>query len=135
VIDVLLPRGTSQAAVLGSFDAATGAFARVPFVSLEPAAVAAAAPAPAPAAPAAPAAPRLAVVDVAGQTVTVSGRLPGLAPLRLGEILGPDGTTPVARLVVVRILEDGFVGDVVDGAGAVRPGAAVRFPGPEGDRP
>ncbi len=36
VIDVLLPRGADQRAVLGSFDAKTGELAKLPFVELRP---------------------------------------------------------------------------------------------------
>jgi carbohydrate-binding DOMON domain-containing protein len=115
VVDVLLPPGSDQKAVLGSFDARSGAFARVPFVSLE----AEAAPPPPP-----PPSPTWAVVDVADRTVTIAGPTAGLAPLRLGRVLDASGQA-VGRVVIVRVLEGGLACDVVDGE--VQRGAAVTF--------
>src|SRR5262249_43922440 len=114
VIDVLLPRGASQSAVLGSFDAKTGELARVPFVTLEESP----APAPAPAA--------WTVIDVADTAVTVGGPVGGLAPMMIGRVLDADGAT-VARVVVVKVLEAGIVASVVDGGERIKRGAAVRF--------
>jgi len=119
VIDVLLPDGpdgVDQRKVLGSFDAAAGTWARVPFVGGT-----AAPPPPAPTPPA------LTVADVADRTVTVAGDVTGLAPLMIGRVLDADGAT-VARIVVVRVLDKGFVADVSDGAEHIRRGATVVFP-------
>jgi len=121
VLDVLLPRGADQRAVLGSFDRKTGEFARVPFVDLEPGPAAAAV-----AAPDAGPSVGLVVADVAGSTVSMSGAAAGLKPMMIGFVLGADGA-PVARVVIVRVLDGGVVADVVDGADRIVRGAAVRF--------
>lgn len=118
VIDVLLPRGANQRAVLGSYDGKTGAFARVPFVDLEPS--------PPKLAPDAGPPPAPTVVDVAGSTVSIGGATAGIKPMMIGFVLDADGGT-VARIVVVRVLESGLVADVVDGADKIKRGAAVRF--------
>jgi hypothetical protein len=112
VVDVLLPRGASQRDVLGSFDARSGAYARIPFVGG------------APAGPAKLPAAEWSVVDVSGTTVTVSGPVAGLAPMRIGRVLDATGAT-VARIVVTRVLDAGVVADVLDGG--VRRGAKVMF--------
>lgn len=128
VVDVLLPPGADQKAVLGSFDAATGAWARVPFVYAEAPAPPAAAPVPSPAPP-----PALAVADVARDLVTVSGPVAGLRPMQIGRVLGPDGAT-VARIVIVKLLPDGLVASPIEGRENVARGSPVRFdepaPGP-----
>jgi hypothetical protein len=116
VIDVLLPRGADQKAVLGSFDAASGAFARVPFVSLRPA--------PAIAAPAPPPAPGFRVVDVDGETVTLAGDPRGIQPMMIGRVLDVRGAT-VGRVVVARVLEAGVVATIVEGR--AERGAAVQL--------
>jgi len=54
---------------------------------------------------------------------------PGVALDHVGEVLGPDGT-PVARLVVVRVLEGGLVCNALAGGEAIQRGAAVRFGAP-----
>ncbi|HSB21213.1 MAG TPA: glucodextranase DOMON-like domain-containing protein [Anaeromyxobacteraceae bacterium] len=130
VVDVLLPPGVDQKAVLGSFDAATGAFARVPFVYAEP---------PPPAPPLAPsvgpaeqarsrgaAPPALTVADVSGDMVSISGPPAGIKPMQLGRVLGPDGAT-VARIVVVQVLDKGLVASAVDGREKIERGARVEF--------
>jgi hypothetical protein len=130
VVDVLLPPGVDQKAVLGSFDAATGALARVPFVQVEPErgppAVAPAHPAPGPGAE--PAA-ELSVADVADTLVSLSGSARGLESLRLGRVLGPDGAT-VARVVVIQVVEGGVVARAVEGSDRIARGARVRFDPP-----
>lgn len=133
VVDVLLPPGVDQRAVLGSFDAASGAWARVPFVQVrEPASPEVTAPS-TPAAPPPAAGPAFTVVDVAGDLVTLSGPGEGLAPLRIGRVLG-DGGEALGSVVVSRVLGGGAVASVVDGKGAIRRGARVVFePGPGAD--
>lgn len=149
VVDVLLPASVDQKAILGSFDAKTGAFARVPFVvdgpggpRLEtplpplpsPAALAPpAAPLPPSLRPAPPTGPAavpgstaLVVADVAGDMVSVSGQAAGVAPMRLGRVLGPGGET-VARLVVIHVVDGGLVARVVEGRERVERGAKVSF--------
>jgi len=130
VVDVLLPPGVEQKAVLGSFDAATGALARVPFVAVEPGPGApAVAPAPAAQAPGTPPAlpaTELSVADVAGTLVSMSGPAQGLEPLRLGRVLGPDGST-VARLVVIQVVEGGVLARAAEGSDRIVRGARVRF--------
>ncbi len=134
VVDVLVPAGVDQKAVLGSFDSATGAFARVPFVYAEPP------PQPGPVTPsvASPqgersrgtptsaAAPTLTVADVSGDMISISGPPAGLRPMQLGRVLGLDGST-VARIVVVQVLERGLVASAVDGRERIERGATVLF--------
>lgn len=141
VVDVLLPPGADQKAVLGSFSVKDGTFARVPFVHAEghppPVARAASAPEAPPVVEAAPVAAKgtapvptagLRVVDVSGDMISVSGPVAGLKEFQLGQVLGPTGA-PVARVVILRVLEAGLVATVVDGRGRIEPGAAVRFDG------
>lgn len=124
VVDVLLPAGADQRAVLGSFDAASGAWARVPFVQAR-----AEGAAEAPAAPAAAAAPpAFTVVDVSGSLVTLSGPGEALAPLRIGQVLGPAGEV-VGAVVVTRVVGGGVVATVAEGGDAIRRGAKVVFDG------
>ena len=142
VVDVLLPRGADQKALLRSFTA--DSFARVPFVALEeppspgaPAAVPAEAAAasnppseasapPAPEKPKPPPAPELKVSFVAGNMISLAGTVPGLEPMQFGEVLGADGN-PVARVVVVQVVEGGVVVSAVEGAEKIKSGARVRF--------
>jgi hypothetical protein len=52
--------------------------------------------------------------------------------MQLGQVLGPRGE-PVARLVVVQVLEKGAVASLVPGGGPISAGARVTFqtmPGP-----
>lgn len=134
VVDVLLPAGADQAAVLGSFDAASGAFARVPFVYGEPPATAAAPP-PAgdPAEGGAGAVPTaglvLTVADVSGDLATLAGPITGLAPLRIGRVLG-EAAAGEGRVVIERVLESGVLARIVAGREHVRWGARVRFDPP-----
>jgi len=133
VVDVLLPPGVDQREVLGSYQAVSGAWARVPFVYAQP-----------PGAPTPPGAsldaaattPRteFKVVDVSGTTVTVAGPVKGLQPMQLGQVLGPKGE-PVARLVIVQLLDKGVVASVVDGADRIAAGAQVRFEKPGASAP
>jgi carbohydrate-binding DOMON domain-containing protein len=126
VIDVLLPRGADQRAVLGSFDETSGRLARVPFVGGAAVAVGPSATAAVAVAPVAAPASAYAVVDVADGVVTVSGPSAGLAPLRLGRVLDAKGQT-VARIVVTRVLERGVVASVVEGGDHIQRGAPVDF--------
>jgi len=132
VVDVLLPPGADQAAVLGSYDAAAGTFAKVPFVYgvLPPPVAEPVASQAAPVAPAVPVSPPvLRVADVSGTLVSISGPVDGRRPMQIGRVVGPDGAT-VARVVVVQVLEGGLVANAVEGRENVRPGAAVLFDGP-----
>jgi hypothetical protein len=122
VLDVLLPPGADQKAVLGSFDPATRTFARVPFV------YAVAPPAP-PVADAARLVAALSVADVAEDVVSISGPVAGLKPLQLGSVLAPDGST-AARIVVIQLLDAGLVARVVEGKERVVRGARVVFEAP-----
>jgi len=124
VVDVLLPPGADQKAVLGSFEA--GQFARVPFVSAQPIAAAAAAQKPAPAKPAGRV---LSVEYIAGNMVSISGAVDGLKPMQFGQVLGADGA-PVARVVIVQILETGIVASAVENRESIKAGARVRFEAP-----
>lgn len=154
VLDVLLPPGVDQKKVLGSSDAKTGAWARVPFVYPEapraiapaaaaPVASAPAAPAPvssagsapataapAPTAPAAPsksAAPAgLTVTDIAGNLVTVSGPVAGLKPMQFGRVLDGDGRI-VAHLLITKVLEGGVLAQPVASREKILRGARVVF--------
>lgn len=154
VVDVLLPANIDQKAVLGSFSANDGTFARVPFVhavappapsAAAPALTAAAAPvagvaaapvaaAVAPAPVAAPAAvltipAGLKVVDVSGDVVSITGPTAGIKEFQLGQVVGPGGAT-VARVVVLRVYDGGLAATVVEGRSRIERGAAVRFDGP-----
>ena len=127
VVDVLLPPGADQAAVLGSFDAATGAFARVPFVDGEPSPAAVAErPQPADGAGAAATGPVLAVADVSDDLATLAGPTAGLAPLQIGRVLGAEGATE-GRVVIERVLEGGVLARIVAGREHVQPGVRVGF--------
>jgi carbohydrate-binding DOMON domain-containing protein len=132
VVDVLLPPGADQRAVLGSFDAASGTFARVPFVDAR-ATVAGAAPAPAPAPPEPPGS-LLRIVDVSGDVVTLSGAVEGIVPLQIGRVLGEGGAT-VARVVVARVVGGGLVANVVEGRERIARGARVAFDPPPAATP
>ncbi len=69
------------------------------------------------------------IADVAGDLVTIAGPTAGLGPLRIGRVLGPDGT-PVAKVVIGRVLEGGITASVVEGREKIVRGAVVRFDGP-----
>jgi glucodextranase-like protein len=136
-VDVLLPKGVDQRAVLGSFEEKTGAFARVPFVHAEPPPAAPSTSADATAvsrerAGDASASGRvrrtvsLVVSEVSGELVTLEGAVAGLGPMRLGRVLAPDGST-VARVVVERVLEVGLLARAVDGGATIARGARVSF--------
>ena len=130
VVDVLLPAGVDQREVLGSYRTAGGAWAQVPFVYAQPPGPA---PAPLPSPDAAPGrAPRRPPSRWSTSPAPWSpwpGRSRSSQPMQLGQVLGPKGE-PVARLVVVQLLEKGAVASVVDGAGQVTAGARVRFDPP-----
>jgi carbohydrate-binding DOMON domain-containing protein len=126
VVDVILPPGVDQRRVLGSSDAASGAWARVPFVYAK-APPAVAEPAPAPGLP--PGTAVLTVADVSGDLVTLAGPVEGLVALQIGRVLGGDGA-PVARLVVTRVMNGAAVASVADGQGKVARGAKVAFDPP-----
>lgn len=134
VVDVLLPPGVDQRAVLQSYDVDAGTFARVPFVQ----AGEARRPSPLPPAPAldlqAHAKPPagLVVADVAGDMISVTGPVAGLRTMQFGWVLDSSGKQ-VARVVIVRLLENGLVASAVDGVGGgnIARGARVQF----GDAP
>jgi hypothetical protein len=138
VVDVLLPKGADQRKVLGSFDAASGAFAKVPFVDARPGAPLTPALSPGLAGgegggpgdrPQSPGATLLTVLDVSGDLVTLSGPVEGLVPLQIGRVLGEDGGT-VARVVVARVLGGGLVANPVEGKERIVRGAKVAFDPP-----
>ncbi|MCA1829562.1 MAG: hypothetical protein LC689_21775, partial [Myxococcales bacterium] len=123
VVDVLLPPGVDQKAVLGSFDVSSGAFARVPFVSID------AVPVQPPAAPAVKAiavGPELSVAYVAGNLISLSGPAADIKQMQFGRVLGKDGAT-VARVVVVQVVEGGVVVSAVENGDKIARGAKVRF--------
>lgn len=122
VVDVLLPRGVDQKAVLGSFDRQGGTWARVPFVSLDAVPVASAPPPPVAPAPAA----AVVVADVDGKMVTLRGDLTGVAPLSIGRVVDASGAL-VGRVVVQRLLEGGALAEIVDGAERIVRGTPVSF--------
>jgi hypothetical protein len=127
VVDVLLPVGVDQKKVLGSFDAASGAWAKVPFVyATAPGGPAVAVPPPA-ATP--PGAIVLAVADVSGDVVTAWGPVEGLVPLQIGRVLGERGE-PVARVVVTRVMGGGVLATVAEGREKIERGSKIAF-----DRP
>jgi hypothetical protein len=178
VVDVLLPPGVDQALVLGSFDARTGSFARVPFVSaLAPeeaapttaapttaapttaaasgtaatsATAPAAAPVPAPlqppgavslspnlmprlgggaaaasAATAHPNAP-VKVVSVTDELVEAKGPVAGLQAMQFGRVVDGQGVT-VARVMILRILDQGLLATAIAGKERITPGQVVLF--------
>lgn len=148
VVDVLLPPGADQKLVLGSYDAASGAWAKVPFVdgaaalpgraAKEPAPVgvnaeAPKAPAPAAAPPKPPEGPTLTVAFVAGNLISLAGASAGIVPMQFGEVLGADGSA-VARVVVVQVVDGGVVVNAVENRERVTSGAKVRFAAPAGRR-
>ncbi|MCA1827299.1 MAG: hypothetical protein LC689_10230, partial [Myxococcales bacterium] len=106
VVDVLLPPGADQKAVLGSFDVSSGALARVPFVSLDttPPLPPSTAATPKPVA----SGPELSVAYVAGNLISLSGPAADIKQMQFGRVLGKDGAT-VARVVVVQVVEGGVV--------------------------
>ncbi|HEU0053543.1 MAG TPA: glucodextranase DOMON-like domain-containing protein, partial [Longimicrobium sp.] len=126
VVDVLLPRGADQRAVMRSFTA--DSYARIPFVGgAEPRALnmtVAAPPAPAPVAE--KPAPELKISYIAGNMISLSGSVPGLQPMQFGEVLGADGA-PIAKIVVVQVVEGGIIARPVENAEKIHPGARVRF--------
>jgi hypothetical protein len=56
----------------------------------------------------------------------VAGPVKGLQPMQLGQVLGPKGE-PVARLVIVQLLDKGVVASAVDGVERIAAGAQVKF--------
>jgi hypothetical protein len=81
VVDVLLPAGVDQAGVLGGFDAASGAFARVPFLqAIDPSLAAEPAPVPAMAAAAAAPPPPAAATPSAASATPTTTQAPTPAP-------------------------------------------------------
>lgn len=153
VVDVLLPPGADQKLVLGGFDAATGAFARVPFVygdgasapeartSAGPSLRPSLSPRLGPFAPSGPpreaataegtgpaggSGPVLTVAEITEDRVRLAGPNIGLAQNQLGRVLGRDGAT-VGHVVIEQVLENGVQARVVSGRDNVRWGARVRF--------
>jgi len=145
VVDVLLPVGIDQRRTLGGYDTKTGSFAQVPFVYADgpdatapPVAVAPAEPGrillpenlrPRMVAPPASPGGGWTIADVSGDLVTIAGSSVGVAPLRIGRVLGPGGDV-VGRVVVGRVLEGGITASILEGREKIVPGAAVRFDGP-----
>ena len=126
VVDVLLPPGVDQKAILAAYDIAS--FARIPFVSLEgPTPVAKqAAPASTPASEM-----ELSVAYITGNMISLSG--PGadkLKQMQFGHVLGGDGQ-PVARVVVVQVVAGGAVVTAVENGDRIVRGAKVRFDAPK----
>ena len=122
VVDVLLPAGIDQKAVL---TAADDQFARVPFVSAE------AQPMPSVAAQSpkksAPAGPELQVAYVAGNMVSLSGGgADAVKQMQFGSVLDKNGEV-VARVVVVQVVEGGLVASVVEHGEKIHRGARVRI--------
>jgi hypothetical protein len=66
--------------------------------------------------------------------VTISGPVKELRPMQLGQVLGAKGE-PVARLVIVQLLEKGAVASVVDHRAEIVAGARVRFENAAGEGP
>jgi len=123
VVDILVPPGTTQAKVLGSYDEKTGAYAQVPFVygsgvAPPPVAVTTVV--------AKPAGPALSVADVSGGVVSMKGPTTGVGVMQIGKVLGTDGA-PVGRVIVTQMVEGGAVGRAVEGGDAIRPGMGVEF--------
>lgn len=143
VVDVLLPPGADQRLVLGSWDAASGGYAKLPFVdgaaalpgraAKEPAQETGAPKAQAPSPPRPPEGPTLTVAFVAGNLISLAGPSAGLVPMQFGEVLGPDGSA-VARVVVVQVVDGGVVVNAVENRERVTAGARVRFAAPAGRR-
>jgi hypothetical protein len=137
VVDVLLPPGVDQKAVLGTFD--VGSFARVPFISAEPAPAlprqASAPPKDASAnarPPPKPAGPELSVAYVAGNMISLSGVSAGIRQMQFGRVLGKNGDT-VARVVVVQVVDGGLVVSAVENGEKIVRGARVQFDAPRGE--
>jgi hypothetical protein len=131
VVDILVPEGMSQAKVLGSFDAKTGAYAQVPFVygsgvAPPPVTVTAVAEK--------PAGPLLSVADVSGGVVSIKGPSKGIGVMQIGKVLGPDGS-PVGRVIVTQVVEGGVVGRAVEGGDQIRQGMGVEFATPAPGQP
>lgn len=136
VIDVLVPEGVSQHAMLGSYSNEQKVFARVPFVELQP-------PAPEQPLPPAPPPPSLlpavpvaatpepreegwVVSAVEGDAVSIAGPTMGLRPMMFGQVLDAAGAV-LARVVVTRVLPNGVLASLVEAQTKVPPGARVRF--------
>jgi len=101
VVDVLLLPGTDQKEVLGSFNATSGEYARVPFVSLVPA------PAPAPPAAAvpAPASKPDATMDASAAAPSSAAPATSLAGLVAAPALVVEAAPPPPALTVVDVSE------------------------------
>jgi C-terminal binding-module, SLH-like, of glucodextranase len=139
VLDVLLPPGVDQRRVLGSYDELSGAFARIPFVYPEEPASSAGGvlvPArplqltlPAGAAPTEP--PKsLVVADLLGDLVSIAGPVAGLKPMQFGQVLGEDGQTVVAHLIITQVMEGGVLAKPIASRAAIVRGARVVFEPP-----
>jgi len=127
VVDVILPAGVDQRAVLGSYDAVKGKWAEVPFVYGK--ATATPTTSTTPTANPTATSTALTVADVMGEMVTISGPTAGLRPMQIGQVVNADGAT-VARIVVLQVHEKGAVATAIDGKERIARGAAVRFDGP-----
>ncbi len=131
VVDILVPQGESQHAILGKYDAEKGIFAKVPFVAsssrVPVVAAKAKEAAEVPTTAALPASdPQWKVVEVAKDLVTIRGEVAGLGPMMLGEVLDAAGL-PVARVVVRQVLPSGVLADAIDHSEKILVGSAVTF--------
>jgi carbohydrate-binding DOMON domain-containing protein len=128
VLDVLVPAGVSQHAMLGSYNNDTKTQARVPFVYLEaPAAEVALTPPPPPTLPPADAGEDTWVVAALdGDAVSITGPTAGLRAMMFGQVLDAAGAV-LARVVVTRVLPNGVLASLVEAQAQVAPGARVRF--------
>lgn len=135
VVDIIVPAGVDQHAILAQFNNETGEFARVPFVYGKPPPLAPmselvpAEPAKASAQPpSTPPPPKVgwSVVDVAGEIVSIQGATAGVTPMMFGQVVDDQGVV-VARVVVMQVLPSGIVASAVDNREKIARGATVRF--------
>jgi len=78
--------------------------------------------APPAAAPAAPVA--LVVTDLTGELLTAKGTVTGASAMQFGRVVDAQGIA-VARVMVLRLLEDGLLATVIAGRERVRKGQAL----------
>jgi hypothetical protein len=87
----------------------------------------AAAPTSAPAGPGAGEAPiLLTVTDITDELLSAKGSPAGLKPMQFGRVVDAQGMT-VARVMVLRLLDQGLLATVIAGKELVRPGQVLRF--------
>lgn len=131
VIDVLLPRGVDQSAVLGGFGAQAGSYARVPFVSIEVTRGRAEhhSSESVPTARAEQQRENVAVfvvMDISEHILTLAGDTRGVAPMMIGQVYRKRRQLD-AKLVVERVLEAGIVARVLSGGEQIVRGDTVSF--------